>query len=86
MNKENAHLYLPLVKALADGKTIQIISAGSWSDVLGPSFSDPPENYRIKPEPREWDAWTTDDGKLLTESDMSEYHNWRKIRVREILD
>lgn len=53
MNKHNAHQYLHLVQALADGKTIQL-RAGcnhNWADkddnIL---FNLDPECYRIKPE------------------------------------
>lgn len=52
MNKDNAHLYLPLVKALAEGKTIQLHVAGTWQNNPCPDFSADPEFYRIKPEPR----------------------------------
>ena len=57
MNKENAHLYLPLVQALADGKTIEILAnrngCEDWEEVLDFTFfcSCPPCTYRIKPEP-----------------------------------
>ena len=52
MNKENAHLYLPLVQALADGKTVQHRDdKGYWYGIGEFSFKDPPDNYRIKPEP-----------------------------------
>lgn len=52
MNKENAHLYLPLVQALADGKTIQIkVTHEAWGDRPECKFSSPPDEYRIKPEP-----------------------------------
>jgi len=55
MTKDNAHLYLPLVQALAEGKTLQIHPPnmpGVWMDVCDPIyFSDPPDRYRIKPEP-----------------------------------
>ena len=51
MDKTNAHLYLPLVQALADGKTIQLKnSLENWCDISGFDFSLPPESYRIKPE------------------------------------
>lgn len=54
MNKDNAHLYLPLVAALAAGKTIQrkVHSfPGGWADAIGgPSFLLDPEYYRVKPE------------------------------------
>ena len=33
MNKENAHLYLPLVQALTDGKTIQAAFHSGTKDV-----------------------------------------------------
>ncbi len=55
MTKHNAHLYLPILQALAEGKTIQYRGDHSgWID------SNPdtrfnlgldPENYRIKPDP-----------------------------------
>lgn len=54
MNKGNAHLFLPLVKALSEGKTIQIrfSSSEAWADANNLGFDSAPENYRIKPEPR----------------------------------
>lgn len=57
MNKDNAKDYLPLVQALADGKTIQLkCGDGRWHDQNGGvSFALEAENYRIKPEPR--DIW-----------------------------
>jgi len=52
MNKDNARDYLPLVQALAEGKTIQLFSDGDgWEDVRSPSFDKPAKLYRIKPEP-----------------------------------
>ena len=51
MNKENAHLYLPLVQALAEGKTIQHGSESIWGEVKDPNFINPPQYYRVKPEP-----------------------------------
>ena len=60
MNKENAHLYLPLVQALAEGKTIQNTSRDKkeWWDAETLSFTMPPDHYRIKPEPpKPLDVW-----------------------------
>ena len=52
MNKSNAHLFLPLVQALAEGKTIQVkLDTGEWLDAIAPAFNHSPEYYRIKPEP-----------------------------------
>jgi hypothetical protein len=57
MTKETAKDYLPLVQALADGKTIQIQPTpngnGPWKDLFDPEFSESHTCYRIKPEPRE---------------------------------
>lgn len=60
MDKSNAAQFLPLVQAVADGKTIQLLKATfggkrEWID-LSPEnitfgFFDP-AFYRIKPEPR----------------------------------
>lgn len=51
MNKDNAHLYLPLVQALADGRKLQWRNGDEWHDFSTPfiNFTDPPENYRIAP-------------------------------------
>ena len=53
MNKDNAHLYLPLVQALAEGKTIQFKSQfdNKWEDLHSVQFNYTPDQYRIKPEP-----------------------------------
>lgn len=60
MNKDNAKDFLPLVQALAEGKTIQINdgseSLPEWRDLVDVSFSHHRILYRIKPEPREWKA------------------------------
>lgn len=55
MTKETAKDYLPLVQALAEGKTIQWQSIEGWIDACGPiAFDADPSCYRIKPEPRRW--------------------------------
>lgn len=61
MNKDNAHLYLPHVQALADGE-LQYLGQGDWYDWGTPecSFSFPPEHYRRKPKPRVY--WLVFDG------------------------
>lgn len=52
MNKENARDYLPLVQALADGKTIEYRdSDDAWIDCELPTFNQHSSRYRIKPEP-----------------------------------
>lgn len=53
MNKDTAKDYLPLVQALAEGKTIQWMNmGGEWHDqIIETSFAAPADRYRIKPEP-----------------------------------
>lgn len=55
MNKDNAKYYLPLLQALAEGRTLQ--HAGpkwEWVDLADEvSFNYSPNCYRIKPEPKE---------------------------------
>jgi len=95
MNKETAAEFLPLVQALADGKTIQVKhTLGIWKDFIAPSFSCSPEDYRIKPEPREWVIFT--DGESIYHKGPSDCDDVRvsygkntalkAVRVREILD
>lgn len=55
MNATNAKDYLPLVQALAEGKTIQTKGHGlTWSDVSEFNSDYEPDCYRIKPEPRRY--------------------------------
>ncbi len=64
MNAQNAKDFLPLVQALAEGKTIQCktlcksssgVTDDGWFDVVGDHYFDNPNYfYRIKPEPRRW--------------------------------
>ncbi|MBF9672495.1 hypothetical protein IAI19_11655, partial [Streptococcus pseudopneumoniae] len=68
MNKDNAAQYLPLVQAVADGKVIQhnphVMVNAEWIDLHNPAFTEPPENYRIKPEPREFWIVVTPSGAI----------------------
>lgn len=53
MNVNNAKEFLPLVQALADGKTIEYKTYDrGWVKQDAPAFSHDPSCYRIKPEPR----------------------------------
>lgn len=52
MNKDTARDYLPLVQALAEGKTIQYRNdSNEWVDCEDPAFYQHASRYRIKPEP-----------------------------------
>lgn len=57
MNKEQAKAWLPLIQALAEGKTIQLnvctVESPIWRNAQGIStHSDLLGCYRIKPEPK----------------------------------
>ena len=62
MNKDNAKDYLPLIQALAKGKTIQFFIGGKWNDVEDVSFNYEVQDYRIKPEV-EYVSFDTTEGK-----------------------
>ncbi len=56
MNRENAHLYAPLVQALAAGQTIQAnrgtVDEPCWEDLPeSVLFTCDPHLYRVKPQP-----------------------------------
>lgn len=53
MNKNNVKDYLPLILALAEGKTVQYKLGDGWSTGGDVDFTLPADQYRIKPEPRE---------------------------------
>ena len=51
MVREQASEFLPIIKAFAEGKTIQVkITDDEWIDIENPLFSGSPDEYRIKPE------------------------------------
>ncbi len=54
MTQQNAKDYLPLVKALSEGKVIQyrVTTDSPWANLDDPGFQAPPELYRICPEKR----------------------------------
>ena len=70
MNKYDAHLFLPLVQALADGKDLQVLNnAQVWVEFNDIGFSLDVSKYRIKPEPREvWFVENPTNGFLYYES------------------
>lgn len=100
MNKDNAREFLPLVQALADGRTIQsraIKDTTKWIDMIGHiAFGSDPEFYRVKPEPVELVVWhkKNDQGNsmLYQGSDSPavkkymEDYGWQLMKVREVLD
>jgi hypothetical protein len=89
MNKKNAHKFLPLVQALADGKTIQYAGA-NWEDIEELVFSeyDKPKDFRIKPaEPRTFEMWLSTGGCMYPlEAFRTPQPYIERITVREVLD
>lgn len=91
MNKENAHLFLPIVQALIDGKQIQYRNGCHekpyWDDFeedeeIG--FYDDIEEYRIKPEPRTFEVWVDSFSNYLYPISTTPYYNWERITVQEV--
>lgn len=51
MTREEIKILLPVIKAYAEGKEIELKDFdGNWKDTFSLSFCRPPENYRIKSE------------------------------------
>jgi hypothetical protein len=87
MNKDNAHEYLPIVQALANGKIIQCNDRGEWVDV-DTLYTDcyGPYEYRIKPEPRTFDLMIRElDGSICRWNPAHANNQWERITVQEIL-
>lgn len=88
MNRKRAAELLPVIKAFAEGRQIEMRrdSSERWQSYLSYSFDNNVE-YRIKPVPREWSVCPDVDGTALwvrgKNSAISE-NEW--VRVREVLD
>jgi hypothetical protein len=92
MNKENAHEYLPLVQALANGKTIQHPSAvSSWKDYPDDTdltFELDARFYRVKPEPRTFELYRNKKTGVMLDANGIELINfpeYERITVQEVL-
>ena len=92
MTRQETLEKLPLITAYANGKIIQYrFSPGCiWEDIGHPTWTEPADHYRIKPEPREFEIYISPKQRLITESNKNTEHlkdsGWEQIRVREILD
>lgn len=92
MTPEMAKRWLPIIQAVAEGKMLQVrtvifaddmgVSGGRWQDCPSDGLLEPPlgapENYRIKPEPREF--WIDMLGVVST------FPVEGLIHVREVID
>ena len=84
MNQQNAKIFLPLIQAVADGKSIQVKGKdGKW---YGASLNDPdPDRYRIKPEPRTFEMWLASSGVMYPEKLFDNGKPYELITVQEVL-
>lgn len=83
MNKENAHLYLPLVQALADEKNVEVkYGKDDWRELSEYGFGEPPECYRIA-EPKKEQPLTMED---ITPTTWVRYKAGKKIQKVVIVD
>ena len=92
MNAQNAREYLPLVQALADGKTLQTSCPSfGWHDIEEYHFVKSPRHYRIKPEPRTFDIWVNEKTKRVISvedgdhDDNNLFSDWERITVMEVV-
>jgi hypothetical protein len=91
MTKDSAKEFLPLVQALAGGKTIQVRVVNTWVDGDDFDFGLEPECYRIKPEPREFWLNTYPSGEIhihptkYAADDLARLIRVDCIHVREVL-
>jgi hypothetical protein len=89
MNAQNAREYMPLVQALADGKTLQLEGYAGWVDLNDEiHFGATPQDYRIKPEPRTFGIVRSKScGSIYSEGDWDGSYpdNWERITVVEVI-
>lgn len=96
MNASNAKDYLPLVQALAEGKVIQgfMVGSGKWEDMHEMQFNGTADQYRIKPEPKEfWVNRYADDSESLARfssarlaEQAANTTNVTQVRYREVIE
>ena len=93
MNKDTAQQYLPLVRALADGK-LQFNSVRGWEDVgesIEIDFTLSLDHYRIKPEPPlEIKIWVSDERNeaisISSSCDVGQTYGGQTVKLfREVI-
>jgi len=84
MTRQETLEKLMLITAYANGKTIQYRGGDIWEDLGHPTWTEPTDHYRVKPEPREWVFWGEDNDDHLYH--ISHSAKLKQVRVREILD
>lgn len=52
MIRQDAQELLPIIKAFAEGKIIEVFDDDRWVEIFDPSFCLSPKYYRVKPEPK----------------------------------
>ena len=84
MNAERAKKFLPLIAAVAEGKTLQVKGKdGNW---YGTHLNDfDPDRYRIKPEPRTFEMWLASSGVMYPEKMFDNGKPYELITVQEVL-
>ena len=91
MNAERAKKFLPLIAAVAEGKTLQVKGKdGNW---YGTHLNDfDPDRYRIKPEPRTFEIVVSKLSRGIY--DARDWHGtlpddgdpqWEHVTVMEVL-
>lgn len=85
-----------IARAWAEGKEVQVraTQAGDWQDLKGAQLTNTPlfaaYFYRVKPEPRTFEFWTSPTGSIVgkifgvLEKDYIEA-GWTKIKAKEIV-
>ena len=92
MNKEEAQKAIEVLQAFIDGRTIEFkenVGGDQWKTAIACVFNFALNNYRVKPEPREF--WFVKNANFkngrfqITTTEPSA--NWEEvIKVREVLD
>ena len=93
MTRDEAREFAKVVQAYADGKGVQIYTSSGWRDIHeDPCFDGGFENYRIKPEPREWWLRALPDGRIAVftlkdraQTEATFWENSKVIHVREVM-
>ena len=91
MTREQAKELLPIITAFAEGKEIQVRSGGgAWVLAPDPNFSANHVEWRVKPEPREFElAVKRGDPEMVYSRGLESLRGdakWEIIRVREVIE
>lgn len=92
MTRSQAQSLLPIIQAFAEGKEVQFMVNGIWTNVTAEDVAFTPDlGWRVKPKPFEIELWVNEKREYYLANGAATDSEWEqqgfvKIRLQEVID